>query len=480
MRLSKSLGDGAWRKIRRSFLSRRDRRGSDRRFRLGPLERFEERVNPSPMPPYIFTNIGPQLDGHSLTSSTGIQGVATGLDQLEWHQTGPLTFTASFVNNTGKSATLDVGVYKTQGTMQPVDLTSEVLVGFEEFTLTNSSSPQQIILDLTKLQDFSGNPVSLSSSDCLQFDAIIKSATIFVNGVTETISGKLASYNTPGDNLQPGPEYDAGDNVYGFVNNNPGPGVHNTGDDFHFGDATPSPTPTDIQGTLIAAAQTAGSCATPQIAKGDTATIGFWQIHNKNGNFIISNFGSTADGHTVGEWLASSFPEIFASNSPVFSMPAAKDSAAVKYSDFVSSNTGTSDKAVLDLYDNIFANGGSPKVLSEFFDLALATFTTSTDLNTNPVDQAYATNQGFNVTVGGIGLADVDIGTAGQTALSAGLFDTIGGVQHTIMGMGTDGTVYSVLSILHAVDNLFTVDNGVLSSDVDSLLDTINSNNDIG
>src|SRR5262249_46897296 len=150
------------------------------------------------------------------------------------------------------------------------------------------------------------------------------------------------------------------------------------------------------------------------IKGGDTATIGFWQ--NPNGQAIIqggkgiTGFGKTTDGHTIGQYLALTLPNLFSSS-------VVQTKFGVSYADFTSSTPATSDAAVAKLYVNVFKNGGSPKVLAQIFDLALSVFTTSKVLNTNTGVQDFAKDKGFNISVSGTGIKDVTLSASAQAAL---------------------------------------------------------------
>jgi len=343
----------------------------------------------------------------------------------------PNIFHLTVTNGTSSSIVVGVAVYQQQEHTPPVDLTTEVFLKEVDTTIG--------IGQTTTIN------VTVDSPDCIQLDAFLKSGKD-TNG--NTFTAFATSYFTPGDNIAPGPEIDAGFNVYGVS------GGMYTGHNYHFGDPSPPSTPAGIKGTLIAVAQTDGSCLTPNITPGDTATIGFWQ--NKNGQAIINGFGLTSDGHTVGQWLASSFPHLF-SRSVVTGF-------GVSYSNLISSNPVTSDAAVASLYTNIFKNGGSPKVLAQIFDTALSAFTTSTVLNNQAANQALAMKYGFNVSTSGTGIKDVDIGAAGAAALGL-----------TGKGMGPNGTTFSILTLLQAADAAAAN----LTPAINDVFDSINSKNDI-
>jgi len=341
----------------------------------------------------------------------------------------PNIFHLTVTNNSGSAIVVGVGVYQDQQSMTPVVLSTEVFL--KEVDSASIPNGTTTTIDVT-----------VDSPNCIQLDAFLKSGKD-TNG--NSFTAVATSFFTPGDSLTAGPEIDAGYNVFGVS------GGTYTGHTYH---GTVAAQPSDIKGTLIAVAQTDGSCLTPNITSGDTATIGFWQ--NKNGQAIINGSQLTSDGHTLGQWLTSSFPHLFSSS--------VASSFGVSYSALTSSNPTTSDAAVASLYVNIFKNGGSPKVLAQIFDTALSSFTTSKTLNNDAANQALAMKYGFNVSVAGTGIKDVDIGASGAAALGL-----------TGHGMGSNGTTFSILTLLQAADAAYPN----LTSAINDVFDSINSKNDI-
>jgi hypothetical protein len=121
-----------------------------------------------------------------------------------------------------------------------------------------------------------------------------------------------------------------------------------------------------------------------------TATVGFWA--NNNGQSLINSFGKTSSGLTLANWLATTFPKLFGSGAPAYS---------------VSSVTGMNlaNRSNADIYSYFVrikdAQGGN--VYAQVLGSALAIFTTTNSLNTGATSRSLASKFGFILSNSGTG-----------------------------------------------------------------------------
>jgi hypothetical protein len=136
-----------------------------------------------------------------------------------------------------------------------------------------------------------------------------------------------------------------------------------------------------------------GELATTNVHKGQTASIGFWS--NSNGQALIKKFGPTAQGQSLADWLASSFPNLFGNL-------AGKSNADVAaYDQYVFSNAKLFNQAAGD------SNSGM-KLEAQVLGTALNVFATTQSLG-GTTAAAY----GFEVTAGGVGGASYNLAAFG-------------------------------------------------------------------
>jgi uncharacterized repeat protein (TIGR01451 family) len=181
------------------------------------------------------------------------------------------------------------------------------------------------------------------------------------------------------------------------------------------------------------------------LAKGQTATIGFW--HNKNGQAVISNFNGGPTAMALGNWLAANFGNLFGGLA------------------------GQTNAQVARAYQTAFANAGGVQgnAYAQAFALALAVYTTTSSLGgastaANPATAHF----GFQITAAGAGAATYNAGTSGAAL----------GVPN--------GTTLTVLRILQIANQNFSLRTGLFyqgdstkTSALDNLLDAINQAGDI-
>jgi hypothetical protein len=148
---------------------------------------------------------------------------------------------------------------------------------------------------------------------------------------------------------------------------------------------------TDILGNAVPAAgeTTSGSITVSltYLAKGDTATIGFW--HNKNGQALILSLNGGPSSTALANWLASNFPNLYGSSSP-------------------NSLTGKTNADVAALFLQVFGVTGQ-KTNAQILAGALAVYSTSSTL----AGGTYAAGYGFTVSTGGTGVKLFNTGSNG-------------------------------------------------------------------
>jgi hypothetical protein len=183
------------------------------------------------------------------------------------------------------------------------------------------------------------------------------------------------------------------------------------------------------------------------VSPGDTATIGFW--HNQNGQKVINSFNGGSTATMLGNWLATNFPNLFGAANPYTG----------------TSLAGLTNAKVATVYSNLWTPSGVTKnTYVQAFAMALGCYATSASLGANSTTIGY----GFKVSPGGTCAKIFNVGSNGAAF----------GVPN-----GTTLTVFQVMAIANANFNpttgLFYGGDQALTSDLNNVLDGINSTGDI-
>ena len=184
------------------------------------------------------------------------------------------------------------------------------------------------------------------------------------------------------------------------------------------------------------------------VVTGDTATIGFW--HNQNGQAVINSFNGGSTATKLGNWLATNFTNLFGVANPYTGTTLA----------------GLTNAQVATVYSNLWTPSGVTKnTYVQAFAVALACYATSTSLGANATTASF----GFNSSAGGTCSKTFNIGGNGAAF----------GVPNN--------TTLTVLQILQAANANFSPSTGLfyggdqnLTSELNNVLDGINSTGDIG
>jgi sugar lactone lactonase YvrE len=126
---------------------------------------------------------------------------------------------------------------------------------------------------------------------------------------------------------------------------------------------------------------------TGPIQPGQTAAIGFW--NNQNGQALINNFNSGPTSTVLGNWLATTFPNLYGAGAGANNL------------------TGQTNAQVAAFYRALFAEGG-PKVDAQVLAAALNVYAMTTSLGGQAAAQF-----GFTVTVAGLGGSTFNVGSSG-------------------------------------------------------------------
>ena len=130
-----------------------------------------------------------------------------------------------------------------------------------------------------------------------------------------------------------------------------------------------------------------GDHADTGLHRGQTATIGYWQ--NKNGQALISSLNGGPSSTSLGNWLASQFPNMYGVDAADRNL------------------TGNTNAQVAAFYVTLFKTKG-PKIDAQVMATALAVYVTNTNLAGSS-----ATAYGFQVSSAGTGAATFSVGTSG-------------------------------------------------------------------
>jgi hypothetical protein len=193
------------------------------------------------------------------------------------------------------------------------------------------------------------------------------------------------------------------------------------------------------------------------IFHGLTATIGFW--HNQNGQGLINSFGTTSNGLTLANWLATSYPNLFGKNAPAFN---------------VNSTTGTnltnrSDADVAAYFMSVFGVSGQ-KSYAQVLATAFAVFTTTNSDNTGSTSRNLAIKYGFSLSNTGGGAATYAVPQADWAAF--GITSSSGATQ-TIANL-------LLLANKYAVGGKLNNGNTTLITETNDVFNAINNQGDIG
>ena len=187
------------------------------------------------------------------------------------------------------------------------------------------------------------------------------------------------------------------------------------------------------------------------ICHGDFATIGFWR--NRNGQKVICSFNGSSYSTALGDWLATTFPNLFGSSNPYTG-----DSMA-----------GLTNSQVANEYASLFNPYGVTKnTYVQAFATALGIYSTTKSLGGDSLlANGYARKYGFHVTSAGSGNDTVTIGYWNSPAF------------------GTSGSM-TVMQVMQTVNNNFNSSNGTFfggdqskTSDANDVLNGINTAGDI-
>jgi hypothetical protein len=126
------------------------------------------------------------------------------------------------------------------------------------------------------------------------------------------------------------------------------------------------------------------------VVQGLAGAIGFW--HNKNGQALIDNFGSTATGLTLANWLATTFPNLYGPGTGSNNL------------------TNQTNGQVATYFETLFSLGGT-QVQAEVLAVALNVYATTTALGGNAVNAGVA--YGFSVSATGLGADSFNVGSDG-------------------------------------------------------------------
>jgi hypothetical protein len=186
--------------------------------------------------------------------------------------------------------------------------------------------------------------------------------------------------------------------------------------------------------TAVGTASMSAASTVQAEATGSTGTIGFWQ--NKNGQKVIESLNGGKTAKALGNWLATNFPNLFGDLA------------------------GKTNAEVAAIYKARFGQTGLAKTQAQVMAVALASYVTSTALNTTLDGQDCAKKFGFVLTAGGTGQAFYTVGAAGAT-------------------IGLAPGSYKVFDILKAADTYVKNGGSLANSDVNTIFAGINELFDI-
>jgi hypothetical protein len=191
------------------------------------------------------------------------------------------------------------------------------------------------------------------------------------------------------------------------------------------------------------------------VGPGQFGTIGFWQ--NKNGQAVINSFNGSSSATVLGNWLASSFPNLFGTPNPYTSTTLRQYGAT--------SLAGLTNAQIATVYNNLWSPSGVTKnTYVQAFAVALGIYADTSSLGGNSTGQQF----GFKVTASGGGSATFNVASNG-----------------TAFGVANN-SILSVQSILQTVNNNFSPSSGTfynnnqtLTSAANNIVNGINTTGDI-
>jgi len=192
------------------------------------------------------------------------------------------------------------------------------------------------------------------------------------------------------------------------------------------------------------------------IFHGLTATIGFW--HNQNGQSLINSFGTTSNGLTLANWLATNAPNLFGKNAPAFNVNATTGTNL----------TGRSNADVANYFLSIFGVTGN-KAYAQVLATAFAVFTTTNSLDTGATSRALATKFGFTLSNTGTGATTYTVPSADWPAFGL----TSSTATQTIAQLLLLANKYAVKGVLNNGD-------ATKITETSDVFDAINNKGDIG
>ena len=147
-----------------------------------------------------------------------------------------------------------------------------------------------------------------------------------------------------------------------------------------------------------------------EVTPGQAATIGFWQ--NKHGQALISAVNDDTDEYQLGNWLASTFPNMYGTgNSPLDNQPG-------------SNLAGLTNDRIAAFYRGLFLRkkkeavelglSGPTKMDAQVMGVALACYVTNENLA-----GTIAADYGFSVTQHGAGASTFNVGDSGEAFAAA-------------------------------------------------------------
>jgi hypothetical protein len=183
------------------------------------------------------------------------------------------------------------------------------------------------------------------------------------------------------------------------------------------------------------------SPSTP-VGKGQFATIGFWA--NKNGQAVINSFNGGSSSTALGNWLASTFPNLFGVANPYTG----------------TSLAGKTNAQVSSIYNSLGTAGVQANTYIQAFAVALGIYADTTSLGGQSLlDNGLAAKYGFMVTAAGGGNSTFNVGNNGAAF----------GVPN-----GTSLTVFQIMAVANANFNpatgLFYGGDPTLTSDLNNVL----------
>jgi hypothetical protein len=193
------------------------------------------------------------------------------------------------------------------------------------------------------------------------------------------------------------------------------------------------------------------------IFHGLTATIGFW--HNQNGQGLLNSFGTTSNGLSLANWLATTFPSLFGKNAPAFNV-----------SSTIGTNlTGRSNSDVAAYFMSLFGVSGQ-KSYAQVLATAFAVFTTTNSLNTGASGRSLAAKYGFTLSNTGAGAASYAVPQADWAAFG---ITSSGGATQSIASLLQLANKYAVKGVLNN-------NNTTQINETNDVFNAINNQGDIG